>query len=181
MGLYINGDFETTSGATRQAYARIDSYRVDKVTSRVRFSVSYWISRDAGHNFNRQYIDESMKNATGLFSNKVISYINSEDGVNIEFPTFMDLKLTRSEEIQIPVYEKVETTKEVPYVSFDEEGNEVTKYRTLTLNKSEITGYNTETKDVIANDLLGDIPGFCYGKLIEALTAVENGIQVQRD
>lgn len=181
MGLYINGDFETTAGSTTRAYARIDSYRVDKVTSRVRFSVSYWITKEAGHNFNRQYLDESMKNATGLFSNKLLSYINSEDGTNIEFPTFMDVKLTRTEAIQVPVYGNVESSKQVPYVSFDDDGNEVTKYRTLTLNKSVVISHDTVTKEVIANDLLGDIPGFCYGKLTQAITDVESGIQVQRD
>ena len=119
MGLLISADLETSAGSTKEAYVRIDNYRVDKVSSRIRFAVTYWISEERAHKFNRVYLDETLKNATGLFSNLVVIYDKEDNGTEVTLPTFLQLDLAREEETKIPQYKSVEKEEEVPYVSFD--------------------------------------------------------------
>lgn len=182
MGLNLIGDFETTAGSTKKAYARIDGYRIDKVSSKVKFSVTYWLDKEKGKNFNRVYLDEKLKNATGLFANQVVIYKKDDiDGTEYELPTFIVVDMVKEESVEIPIYGAVTTSKEIPYVSFDENGDEVTKYRTLELTSDEQVGKKVETKKVVDNSIIGNLPNFCYEVLKHKITDVCKGIKVEND
>jgi hypothetical protein len=89
MGLCIKVDLETSWGPTKEAYVRIDSYRVDKVSSRLRFAVTYWATIEQAAKFNRSYLEEDLKQANGLFSSKVVYYEDQlSEGDEIDLPTF---------------------------------------------------------------------------------------------
>lgn len=179
MGLLINADLETSAGSTKEAYARIDNYRVDKVSSRIRFAVSYWLSEEYAHKFNRKYLDQKLKNATGLFSNLVVIYDEEDNGEEIEFPTFLEVNISKEEETKVPIYESKNITEEVPYVSFDENGDEVTKYRTVEKTVKEVVSYEVEIKEVIDNSIIGDLTNFCYNKLTKEIQKVIPSVEIK--
>lgn len=182
MGLFLRGDFETTAGSTKKAYARIDGYRIDKVSSKIKFSVTYWLDKEKGKAFNREFLEEKLKNATGLFANEVVLYSGDNiDGTEYSLPTFITVDMVKEESIKIPIYKEVLKSKEVPYVSFDENGEEVTKYRTLNLTSNEVVDYKVETKKVIDNSIIGKLPEYCYEVLKQKITDVCKDIKVEND
>jgi len=163
MGLCINADLETSAGPTKEAYCRIDTYRIDKVSSRLRFAVTYWVNQEAGAKFNRSYLEEDLKQAKGLFSSKVVHYPDQlSEGDEIDLPTFFDVNMAEEITIDEPILEEQEVSKEVPYVSFDEKGDEITKYRTVKKKEVVEVGRTTVKKNIIDNDIIGDLPEYCY-------------------
>lgn len=179
MGLLIKADLETSAGSTENAYARIDTYRVDKVSSRVGFAITYWKNEKAAHKFNRVYLEDKLKNATGLFANKVVLYSSdSPDGDEIDLPTFLRINLTKKEEVEIPIIEKVAEEKTVPYISFDENGDEITKYRKVIETVDKQVGVNKEVKELIDNSLLNNLPKLCYDYLKEEIIKALPGVEV---
>lgn len=163
MGLCIKVDLETSWGPTKEAYVRIDTYRVDKVSARLRFSVTYWSNQEYAEKFNRTYLEEDMNQAKGLFSNKVVYYEDQlSEGDEIDLPTFFDISLAEEVSVQEPIKEEKEVTKEVAYISFDKNGDEVTKYRKV--KKKEMVTISTQTvkKNQIDSSIIGDLPEYCY-------------------
>jgi len=179
MGLLIKADLETSAGSTENAYARIDTYRVDKVSSRVGFAITYWKNEKAAHKFNREYLEDKLKNATGLFANKVVLYnSDSPDGDEIDLPTFLRINLTRKEEVEIPIIENVQEERSIPYVSFNENGDEVTKYRTVVENVEKQVGTEVKVKEIIDNNLISDLPKLCYDYLKQEIIKALPGVEV---
>jgi hypothetical protein len=173
MGLCIKVDLETSAGPTKEAYCRIDTYRVDKVTSRLRFAVTYWINQEAGAKFNRTYLEEDLKQAKGLFSNRVVHYPDQlSEGDEIDLPTFFDVNMAEIVTIEEPILEEQEVSKEVPYVSFDEEGEEVTKFRTVKKKELVQIGTKTVKKNIIDNSIIGDLPEYCYRHIEKELRKI---------
>ena len=179
MGLRINSDLETSAGPTMEAYARIDNYRVDKVSSKISFAVSYWLNKEAGQKFNRTYLGDNLKSATGLFSSKVVCYDVDDEGVEVELPTFLSTNNIRVEEVEDPIFETVTETKVVPYVSFDEEGNEITLEREVSHQVEKQVGSNKTVKKLIDTSVYDNITGFCYNHLKGELAKLFNDITIE--
>ena len=171
MGFILeNIDLETSSGPTQEAYVRIDNYRVNKVTSKLTYTTSAWIDQDSAQRFNREYFDEQMKNAIGLIAQEVVYYEEGDnDGKDVKINNMYNIDLYKEEKVEIPIYEKVLKEEEVPYVSFDENGDEIEKIRTITVEKQEVVRVEEEVKKVIDNEVLGDLAGYCYKHLKQEL------------
>ena len=75
-------------------------------------------------------------------------------------------------EIEIDIIEKQTTNKEVPYVSFDENGDEVTLYRTVEVTEDVKTGTETEIKNVVDYTAVDRLREFSYDYLAEELAKV---------
>ena len=77
--------------------------------------------------------------------------------------------LAEKKEVEVPVFETKEVTKEVPYISFDDEGNELTLYRTVTTQEQIKTGTKIENRKVINPSLASDIYTLGYTKIRQVL------------
>ena len=156
-------DLETSAGPTKEGYCRIDTYRVDKVTSRLRFAVTYWMTEKDAAEFNRTYLDEDLKQARSLFASKVVYCPDQlSEGEEVDLPTFFDVNMAETITVEEPILEEKEIEKEVPYISFDENGDEITKHRTVKKKEKVTVGHKTVKKDRIDNSIIGDLPRYCY-------------------
>jgi len=171
MGFVLDVDLETSQGPSHEVYARIESFTFNKVTSMIQFQITYWQDRDHAIRFNRTYMSESKKSAIGLIQERVIYFSNAEsEGEEYLLPHHMKVPVVRIEEIEVPIIEDVQVETEVPYVSFDENGDEITKYRKVFKTEQKQTGTEVKEQQVIDGTLLKDTFGFCYGKVKEELS-----------
>ena len=75
-------------------------------------------------------------------------------------------------EIEEDIIEQQTVSKEVPYVSFDENGDEVTLYRTVKVTEDIKTGTKTEIKNVVDYTVVDRLREFSYDYLAEELAKV---------
>jgi len=170
MGLQLNVDLECIAGPTKEAYVRIDTYRVDKVSSKLKFSVTYWLSAKHAQDFNRTYLEDSLNQARGILSNKAVYYPTPDsDGIEVELPTFFQLDMANEQSVDVPIMEEQTTVEDVPYISFDSEGNEITKTRKVKITKEVQVDTVAKIKKVVDNSILGNLPKYCYTYLRDEL------------
>lgn len=173
MGFKLNVDLETSSGPTHEAYIRIDNYRFNKVTSEVVVTTTCWLDITKAHSFNRKTIQEPLKNAVGLVASKVLYYDNEKSqGVEVTIPNLFKGFIVEKQEVVIPKYEVRQVNKKVPYISFDEMGEEITLTRTITETEEVRVGEDIEVKEVINPELLSDLYGFSYKIVKEKLKEI---------
>lgn len=171
MGYVLNADLETSLGPTQELYVRVEGFTFNKVTAQLSFQITYWIDRDHAIKFNKVYLEEENKNAKGLIQNKVIYFENEEsEGKEMQLEQFNRVLVADKQEIDVPVFEEQNVKIEVPYISFDENGEEVTKYREVIRKKKVQVGSNKETRSVIDVKAFNNIYGYCYKKLKEYLS-----------
>ena len=170
MGFKLNVDLETSLGPTQELYVRVESFNFNKVTSELGFQSTYWVDQKHAVRFNRLYLDEPIKNAVGLVQERVLYFPDEiSDGEEIQLDHYLTRQVGTEEEVDVPVFKTVEVKKEVPYVSFDENGDEIQLYRTITENREERVGSKKEIRRVVKPELLSDIFGFCYKEIKEYL------------
>tara|TARA_R110000851_G_scaffold126767_5_gene258472 strand:- start:502 stop:1050 length:549 start_codon:yes stop_codon:yes gene_type:complete len=166
MGFILNIDLETSSGPTEQAYVRIDNYRFNKVTSEVLITTTTWLDYKRAQEFNREYLEDDLKNAQGLIGSKIIYYKDKDDeGQEINIPNQFKVKVAQVEEVSIPEYEDREVIKSKPYISFDENGDEITKYKDVIENEKVVVNESVEIKNKVNNELVSNLYEFAYGAL----------------
>ena len=130
MGLRLNVDLESHLGPTQEAYVEIDSIKLSRPNGRLRFSTTLWIDEKASKQFYRNTSEEAQNGSSGLLANNLLYFEDeNSDGTEISFPIHFNVPFTRAESKKVKVYEDKVVEEKVPYVSFDKDGNEVTKYR----------------------------------------------------
>ena len=77
--------------------------------------------------------------------------------------------MVKEKEVKIPVFKTKIVQVEVPYISFDEQGDEITLYRTVEEEKEVKVKTVKETKKVIDLSVLDDLTGNSYKVLKEEL------------
>lgn len=163
MGFKLNVDLETSEGPSHEVYIRIESFSFNKVTSEVMFQLTYWIDQTHAKAFNREFLDQDTKNAVGLIQERILYFPDqTSDGEEILLSHHYIVEAAEEREIEIPVFETKLIQKEVPYTSFDENGEELTLYRTVTSEEQVQTGNEKHIKKVIDPKLIKDIFEFCY-------------------
>lgn len=168
MGLRLNVDLETHLGPTQEAYVEIDSIKLSRPNGRLRFSTTLWINKKASEKFYRETSENPQNGSTGLLANNLLYFPdNNSDGEEISFDIHYNVEFTKPETKVVKIYEKRNTQEEVPYVSFDKDGNEITKYRVI--NKVEKVEVGEEEKIVNKFDysVFNDPTSFIYDTLIE--------------
>ena len=171
MGLRINVDLETSGGPTQDLYVRLDTLNLNKVASKIKYVVSYWIDKDHALRFNRTYLEQPRPGANGILAREVVYYENEEsDGTELTLPLAFEAYPVSKQVISLPVFEMKPTVVEVPYVSFDESGDEVTKYRKIEEEKRVEVGTKEEERHIIDNTKLFNIQETCYEDLRIKLT-----------
>ena len=124
---------------------------------------------------NRQYASEPYNNAIGLVSSKVICYDNSEDGEEKEIVNLYKFPIATKKKVTIPIYEEQSFQKEVPYISFNEEGEELTLYRTVETEegnkyiKNVKVGDKQEVREVIDTSIIDNLTKVSYEHLASEL------------
>ena len=170
MGFILDVDLETSEGPSHEVYVRMESLTFNKVTSMAQFQITYWHDQSQAIKFNRTYLSEQKKNAVGLIQEKVIYFEDPEsEGVEILFPHHLKVPVVREDTVDVPVYEMKEVQREVPYISFDENGDEITKTRVVTREEQVKVGTRTKVEQVIDGTLLNNIFGFCYEQIRKEL------------
>ena len=171
MGFIINADLETNLGPTQELYVRVEGFTFNKVTAQLSFQITYWIDRESAIKHNRIYLDEKVKGMVGLVQNKVIYFDTEEsEGNELTLAQFHKVLVSTEEETEIPIFESQIVEDKVPYVSFDDNGDEITKYRIITKPKKVQVGSKKESRSVIDLKAFDDIYGYCYSRLRKYLS-----------
>lgn len=186
MGLVIDLDLETNLGPSHEVFASIDSIRVNKTLAEVRFSCTYWLEESYSKSFFRTFLEDELNNAKGQVSQNIIFYEDeTSDGEELTLPNFFaNIPLAKKVEVEVPTVEKVTVERKVPYVSFDEDGNEISLEKIIQEEVEKVTGYKKEEKSLIDYSAINSIEDFCYiylreelGKIlpIDKIKKIENG------
>ena len=158
MGLLFNLDTDTVKGPTKSLYCRIDQITIQKDANRIIVSLVYF--KDIEQTFRIDCI-----------SYEVVVYENGDiEGKEIRLPSVLKLDLSEKVTIKEPIYKQELVKEKVPYVSFNDLGDEITKYREVEVEKNIKIG--EEEKEAIIpayTAIQKDIFGFCYGKIKEEL------------
>ena len=173
MGFILNVDLETSAGPTQEAYIRIDNYRFNKDTSEVIVTTTCWLDPKKAHSFNRTSIEEPLGNAVGLIGSKALFYSDEDsEGTEIEIPNLFKGHVVEEQTVSTPIFENKKITKKVPYISFDEMGEEITLEREITEVKEVQVGNTLNVKKVINPELLGNLYEFSYGLVKKKLAEI---------
>lgn len=170
MGFRLNVDLETSSGPSQEVYVRIESLVVNRVTAKARFQLTYWIDQDHAIKTNRQYVEEEVRPQVGLIQERILYYEDEEsDGVEILLPHMLEEDMAKEQDVEVPIFEEQEIKKEIPYTSFDENGDEITLYRTVTSKQNIKVGSEIEKRKVINIKLAENIFEFGYSRIKQML------------
>lgn len=170
MGFILKADLETNLGPSQEVYARIEGMSYNKGTNLAMFQITYWVNKEHASRFNRTYLDEPFKNMIGLIQDRVIFYSDEyKDGIEIVLPQYIETHTVVEREVEVPLYETQIKEKKIPYTSFDEEGEELTLYRTVSTEEEVQVGVKKELKKVIDHSASGRLADFCYEVLKQEL------------
>lgn len=171
MGFLLKADLETNLGPSQAVYARVEGMSYNKGNNLVMFQVTYWIDEAHALATNRTYIDEPLKNMTGLIYDRVIYYSEEhKEGIELILPQYIEAHSVVEKEVEVPVYGTQIVEKRVPYTSFDEDGEEITLYRTISVEEQIELEKKVEIKKVVDNSVPGRLLEFCYEVLKKELS-----------
>lgn len=170
MGLLLNVDLETSLGPTHEAYVTVEGIRANRATGKIMFTTTTWIDKQAADKFYKSNFEDNGNNAVGLFSSNVLYYTEGDkEGIEVHIPNTFNVPMGKKQLVEEPVFENKDISKEVPYTSFDEEGNELTLYRTVTSQEKVQVGTNKVEKTVIDKSIMNNLASYCYERLIEEM------------
>ena len=170
MGFKLNVDLETSSGPSHEVYVRIESLVINRVTAKARFQLTYWIDKDHATAFNREYVEEEQKNMVGLVQERILYFEDeTSEGVEVLVPHMIEVDIAEEKKIEVPVYETKTRSKEVPYTSFNSNGEEVTLFRTVTFEENVKVGSKIDKRNVINISLVENIYKFGYRQVYNKL------------
>lgn len=169
MGIVINADLETNAGPTNELYVRIENWKVNLSVAQIRFTTTAWLNKTYGEKFLRRYYDDPLRNSIGIVGTKVIYYPEDGEHKELDLVNLYEMPMYTEQVIEEPVYEIQEVSKELPYVSFDENGDEITLYRTVKQQEEVQVGKNEVTKKVIDYTLVNRLEEVSYEYLKEQL------------
>ena len=158
MGFKIKLDVDTFEGPAQSLYCRIDQMVISKPANRITVSLGYFLSKD-----------KSSRSDQLPFG--VLHYNDTQDNPEeLDLPSSFRIDLGETVVIKEPIYEKQKVKEKVPYVSFDENGDEITKYREVEVEKNIKVGEEDNEVSIPVYDAIQkDIFGYCYKRIKEQL------------
>ena len=173
MGLRLNVDLESHLGPTQEAYVEIDSIKLSRVNGSIRFSTTFWLNEETSKKFYRDSVESSQSGANGMLAANLLYFENEQsDGEDITLQNHFNVPFTRLSEIEVPVIEKIETVEDIPYISFDAEGNEITKYRKGKKIERKVVKQVKEKRNFFDYTTFTDPLSFIHEILIEEYSKV---------
>ena len=112
---------------------------------------------------------DSISKATTMLGPEIIKYNQDKSGNDILLPHSLKSFAGTVKTIEEPVYELETYIEKIPFVSFDENGDEITKYREVERQKKVQTGTQTISKNVFDPDIIDFINPFGYEVLKKEL------------
>lgn len=172
MGLRINVDLDTNRGQTSEAYMVLETVRFNRANTRVEFTTSLWINKAAAYDFQKKFVGDSLGSSEGMLQREVVYYKNTKDtkGTEITLENYFMADIAREEEVTTPIFEEQEVIKKTPFITFDEEGEEVVKEKEIIKLEKVKVGEKKEVKKVFDISLVENIFEFTYGELRKALS-----------
>ena len=173
MGLRLNVDLDTNRGQTGEAYIKVETIRFNRVQTRVEFTTSCWVNKEAADAFDKKYVDDPLGSSVGLLTKEVVYYEDENDvkGTEVTIENYYTAEIYREIEVETPIYEEKEVTKLIPYVSFDENGDEVIKEKEVSKIEKVQVDSKKEIKKLVDFSLVDNIFDFAYQSLINELTS----------
>lgn len=170
MGLSFNLDTDTVKGPTKSIYCRINQITIQKDTDRVIVSLCY---------FN----NSKKTSLIDVVSYEVIAYEDGDtEGKEITLPSVLKLDLKEKVVIKEPIYKQELVKEQVPYVSFDDLGEEITKYREVEVEKNIKVGEEDKETTISAYDAIQkDIFQYCYGKVQEEILKSFPNLEIKKE
>jgi len=173
MGIRLQVDLETNRGPTNELFVRIDHIKINRTVAKVVFSTTLWLNKGLADNSLKKLADDPIKPSIGLVNPKVIYYPNKKsEGLDAEFDDLYEIPLVVEKDIEEDILETTKVTKEVPYISFDENGDEITLYRTVQSEEKKKVGTEVITKKIVDYTVLNRIEEFCYNHVVKKLSEV---------
>ena len=170
MGIIINSEIETNQGPTNKLYFRIDSWKVNRTVGDITFTTTSWLNKSLGDNFVRIYYDEALRSAGGLVSSRIVHYKGPKSkGKELNIDNLYKVPMYNEVEIEEPVFTSKSVSKEAPYVSFDENGDEITLYKTIIHQEQVQSGTKKVTKKLMDYSVINRLEEFCYEHLAKEL------------
>ena len=162
MGVLMSMDLDTDLGSSKEVYFRIENINLNRTIGKVGVAVTYWINQEYSETFKRS-LD---RNPKGQISDLVVLYADDNSiGEEIKLPTFFEFYLTKPVTIKVPIYEVQEVPEEIPYVSFDQLGRKITKYRTVIRKEKTKIGEKNDLTQVLDPDIESNLVSWCYGQV----------------
>lgn len=171
MGLVIEADIETNQGPTKELYIRIDSYKVNRTVGQITFTTTSWLTKRYADRFLRTYTEEEFKPALGLISADIVLYDDKDnkEGIELKIENLYKPSMIVEKEVEFDIYEQKSITKELPYTSFDDNGDEITLYKTIKVEEKVKTGVEKVMKEVFDYSVIDNLGQFCYEHLKKEL------------
>lgn len=174
MGLVIKADLDTSKGSTKEAYVRIETCRINKVEAQLEFTTTCWINKRAASKFYRKYLGDPLTNAGGLLNQEVVFYKDENDveGTEISIKNYYKVPAVEEVVVEQPILEVQEVERKIPFISFDENGDEIEKIKTVKREEKVQVGTKEVKKQLIDYSLMNTPFDFAYKSLQKELEQI---------
>lgn len=163
MGFIIVADLETSEGSSQNVYARIESLNFNRVEMKVQCQITYWESKRFADNYKRTTPAEDKPPTAGLIQERVINYTDElPEGEEVLLPHSVTFPIVKVEKVNVPLFETKTVSKEVPYISFNSEGEEVIKTKTIETSTEIQIGSEEKEVEMFNYDALNNLFEYCY-------------------
>lgn len=161
MGFTITGSkFITVPyGELECLYGRIDSYRYERNSGNVVATVALYKDTKAAK--SNQLIEYPVNFSSYGIIGVELGISGSEE--KITYPTLINIPLTSSADVEIPIYTNHITSESISYYDFDDNGDVVEQFKWEYYSQSVQIASETKQQDVLNTEVLtGNIFPYMY-------------------
>lgn len=155
MALILKGDIETNVGTTDSIHCKIDTITVNKSSGTIQYSILYWNDNNIAKGFSDLNVDSNVQQHTrNVINAEEILVYKDEKPITFKLPTIFRFKVVDQIKEMVPIFERQSIKAEEPYISFDENGDEITLSRTVFNLKEVKVGEEEIIKEIIKKELI---------------------------
>ena len=169
MGFKVTKDIEFENGLTTdEVYVRIEDYKLEKHSGMLRTFVNIYTSAESATRAIPEYIEDlQMNDASGILPPSM-----SVDNQQHMLMPVQYHPVTQSVEVEVTSYSSSFVDKEIDYVDFDDDGNEIISTRTESI-ESVTTGSEIVTKTVFhPNSITGSVFEYAYSRVKDQFSGI---------
>ena len=172
MSLILEGNIETNIGPVDNIYVKIDSLTIDKLKGTLTYSVMYWQDKATSETFKHLSHDPNISQTTRkiISSNEILVYNEKNKPTSISLPTVKRFEVLDSKEVEIELISSRMVRKDVPYVSFNSDGEEVEKMRSELVQEDFVSGTEVKKEYFFNEEILTNPFKLCYDNLKETIS-----------
>ena len=164
MGFTITGSLYKTipHGELNSMYGRVVAYRFDKTLGELFATVClYKDAKSAKSNQNINYPNDFAESQAVIGSD--LEIVNGEETTSISYPSLINIPMTSSVDVEIPIFTNHITSQSLNYYDFDENGEVVEKSKWEYYSQSVQIGTQIKKQNIINTELvIGNAFPFIY-------------------